>query len=334
MARVTVLRNKFARSWPARVDRTGATKPFRTTDRAYVVELGRALARAYTTDAHFAAYVGTRGQHRLNSDAFEHGTSVEMTAAVFDIDGPEHVASPAWRRDIRQRLEELAKVHPSPYYYDTRGGARIIYTLPTPTILRDKQDAAEWSRQHAVAVAYLRRRFGIVADPACCDWQRLYRLPYVTRDGEPQKYPTLGDAHRIGHLRIWATREDVGLAEVLSRRAMVRRPQHVRARHEPSDGDGLFYHLLRARGDLGPQAPRAGDCGRAWIARCPNRANHRDNSDWTDRTIVYAAGPGKSLGMIHCYRGSCQGIVGTEWLRFFSADEIAEARKAATARAS
>ena len=74
-----------------------------------------------------------------------------------------------------------AAAHPNPYYYETRGGGRIVYVQAEPTVLRSQADAIAWRQEYAIAVAHLARVFGIVADPACSDWQRHYRLPRATR---------------------------------------------------------------------------------------------------------------------------------------------------------
>src|SRR5882757_3055364 len=105
---------KFCRSWPARPD-----KPLRASDRAYTLELGAALERPYTTDAHFTAYATPNG-HRLNRAALDQGIAVELGAVVFDVDAPGHVATPEWRAETRARVLDLAKAHPDPYFYETK----------------------------------------------------------------------------------------------------------------------------------------------------------------------------------------------------------------------
>lgn len=319
---VTVVRGKFARSWPERIDRkTGELKVLRPSDRADVLPLGEALERTYASDAHFAAYASPNG-YRLNCEALAHGVEVSLTCVVFDVDGPGHAATPTWRRDLRERVCALAEVHPRPFYAETRGGARIIYTQAEPTIIRSRDDAEQWSRVYLTACAYLRRRFGIEADTACRDWQRLYRAPHATRDagGEPENLPAYPNPHDIGPLEIDASWDDV---------------EHVRATSKAfrkgrdlvftgGNGDGLLYWLLRHRGDVGSEAPRGG-----WVCRCPNRAAHTTGTDGTDATVVYQAASGKELGAIHCLHAHCQGIDSKGWLRFFSDSEIEAARRAA-----
>src|SRR5690606_33165737 len=114
---------------------------------------------------------------------------------------------------------------------------------------------------YTIACVYLRRRFGIVADGSCCDWTRLFRLPHATREpeGRPENWPEYLDPYSIGPLEIHATHEDVETA-----RASTRTFDKSRELVFTGGGDGLLYHLLRARGDVGGEAPRGG-----WICRCP-----------------------------------------------------------------
>lgn len=320
MSMVTVFRDKFARSWPER------EKPLRCTDRAEVLSLGEALDRSYPTDAHFAAYVTSNG-HRLNCDVFAQGVSVELTCIVFDIDGPGHAATREWRRELREKVCALAEVHPRPFYYETRGGARIVYRQAEPTILRSREDGDEWSSLYLVAVEHMKRRFDIEADPACKDWQRLYRLPHATRDagGEPENWPAYHNVDDIGSLVIEADWADVDRAKASSPKAFRKARELV---FTAGGGDGLLFQLLRARGDVGGEAPRGG-----WICHCPNRSQHTVASDGTDSTIVYpagyraATGEATDLGHIHCLHTHCESFSPRDWLRFFSDAEIEAARR-------
>lgn len=316
MTAVTVIRDRYVRGWPRHTE----------GERAYVLELGAALERAYTSDAHFTAYQTPNGR-RLVREAIDQGVAVELTAIVFDVDCPDtHGTSDptpeAWRRELREKVVALAAAHPDPYYYETRGGARIVYRQSKATVLRAQANAQEWSQLYAVAVAHLERRFGIVADPACADWQRLYRLPHATRDagGKPENWPIMGDGRRIGTLTINATHADVERAKRESKSFRARPTENF----VPSDGDGLLYYLLRSRADVDREAPRGG-----WICRCPNRAVHTSNTDWTDSTVVYPPKMDAQIGIIECKHAHCQRFKNTDWLKFFSDAELDVARIAA-----
>jgi hypothetical protein len=309
---ITVMRDKYVRSWPQHEH----------GDRAFAMELGHALERDYSSDAHFAAYHSPNGR-RLSCKAIDELGAIGLGVIVFDVDGPNHQATEEWRRELRVKVQALAVKHPAPYYYETRGGARIVYRQSEPTVLRAPADAKAWSREYAVACAYLQRAFAIEADSACSDWQRLDRLPHATRDGgRPENLPLLGDAGAIGTLVIDATAADVALAEARAKRTFRERAR--RAEPRVTLGHGLFFYLLHARGDVdGDAAPRGG-----WIVRCPNQAQHTVNTDWTTSTVLYPPDDG-DLGYVECKHAHCRELTTKEWLRLFSDPEIDAARRAA-----
>lgn len=318
MTVVAIMPGKFCRSWPERPD-----KPLRPSDRAYALELGSALERVYATDAHFTAYMPTNGW-RLNRNALEQGIAAELGAVVFDVDAPGHVATPEWREETRRKVLALAEVHPDPYFYETKGGARIVYRQEEPTVIATQADAEEWSRGYAVMIAYLARRFGIVADRGCSDWQRLYRLPRATREigGKPENRPVWGNPDCIGDLFIEATAEDVAAAKRMTTAfRRTRRPERAIC----AGGDGLFFWALRLRGHIGHEAPRGGH-----IALCPNRHEHTVDTDWSDTTIVVPPDSGHELGLIVCLHGHCrERFTVQQWLRMFTDAELDAAREAA-----
>jgi hypothetical protein len=316
---VTLLRDKFARGWP----RHEHGSP------GYVLPLARVLERQYTTDAHFAAYRTPNGR-RLVRDAIDRGISIELTTIVFDVDcplthGTSEPAPEAWRCESRERVRALAELHPNPYYYETRGGARIVYSQAEPAIVRTHGDARKWSQDYAIAVAYLARTVGIVADAACSDWQRLFRVPRATRSpgGKPENWPTSGDPERIGGLLIQAAEADVAAA---TRASITFRKARAATRSTcGSGGYGLFYHALRLRGHVGKEATRGG-----WIALCPNRNQHSVDTDWSDATIVVPPGAGHEIGLVLCKHGHCwERFTVQQWLRMFSDSELEAARSVA-----
>jgi hypothetical protein len=192
-----------------------------------------------------------------------------------------------------------------------------------PTILRSQADAQQWSRGYAVAIAHIENRFGIVADPACNDWQRLYRLPRATREAGAgcENHPTSGNASDIGTLVIQASSADVEMAQKRAARAF--RPPKADAPAFFATGDGLLFWALKLRGEVIGQAPRGG-----WVCRCPNRRQHSSNTDGSDSTVVYPASQGE-VGFICCKHGHCVGLTLRDWLACFSDAELNAAREAA-----
>lgn len=318
MTLVTVFREKYARSYP----QLDADKPLRPIDKGHVLDLGQALDRPYSTDAHFSSYRSPNG-HRLNHESLKQGTPIDLEAIVFDVDGAGHAATPQWRKEERAKVVALAAVHPEPYFYETRGGYRLVYRQQAPTVLETAADAAEWSRIYAIAVAHLEQRFSIVADPACSDWQRLYRLPRATRDpgGLPENHPYWGDHNKIGTLFLEASRADVTKAQKAAPNSF-RKPREFAA--YGGNGDGLMFWLLKLGGDIVGEAPRGG-----WICRCPNRRQHTSVTCGSDSTVVYRPKPGEEIGVVVCKHAHCVKLKTSDWLRLFTEAERDAARQAA-----
>lgn len=166
-----ILPTPFVRSWP---DHEGAPA-------GVVLPAGDALTREWPTDAHFVAYSAER---RLSGRAIEHGP-VRVGALVLDVDGPDHGRTPEWDAAL---LEKAGGLPGAPFGYFTRGGARFLWRLAQPFVVADVDDAEAWARFYLLAAVEVAAVTGIVADPACSDWTRLYRLPHATRDGAVQRH--------------------------------------------------------------------------------------------------------------------------------------------------
>jgi hypothetical protein len=165
---MVILRDRYVPAWP------------RQEAPAYALPIAAALSRAYTTDAHFAAYApATDPVRRLSLEGFARLGAVRMILFVVDIDPAGHGRSPEWDADVRERIERLPG---EPFGYWTRGGARVVYALDRE--VTDPDDWTRWYLRQLVAIAHLT---GIAADPACSDPTRLFRMPHATRDGELQR---------------------------------------------------------------------------------------------------------------------------------------------------
>lgn len=318
-ALVTVIRDRYVLGSPAHEQ----------GEPAHLITLSRALSRSYTTDAHFAVY-RTPNARRLTSAAPQVLGGVELTAILFDVDcadvhGTSEPAPEAWRSDLRERFAALQVDHPGGYFYETRGGARIVYEQPAPTVLRTDDDARTWKRGYAVALAYLERRFGIVADPACSDWTRLFRAPRATRTpgGAPEQWPTIGDVEHIGALTIDATTADVGLARSRSKAFDVPRVLPVGS-STLSDGRGLLFHALRSRGDVGAERADGGI-----VIRCPNERQHSTGRSGDGSTVLYPPKAGGEIGAICCLHAHCVDLRVRDWLAMFAEHELDDARRTA-----
>lgn len=198
---------KQYRAWPK------ALAPGRIT----YEPLSRLLTLGHAGDAHTAAYSVPQVPYRLGTDPAAYARpevpdGVPMCVLLVDVDcaaahratgGSGAVrADDAWWAALRAKIERLAEAHPGVFAYRTRGGARIVFRLPVPHIIRTGADEIAWKRLYLRAVAYLARAFGIIGDPSISDWPRLVRLPHVTRDEMFARAETLGDPRAVGELAV------------------------------------------------------------------------------------------------------------------------------------
>ncbi|MBI3272218.1 MAG: hypothetical protein HYZ53_24715 [Planctomycetes bacterium] len=338
--RVPVLLHAHLRGWPKN-EKGGS---------ALYLTLGDALARAFPTDAHFCAYSFRRIARRLTSEALSPATrsklgmrprqGVPMVAAVFDVDAeaahaatggtPGTTAGDDWWVGELPKLDALAAAHPGLFFYRTRGGYRVLGVLPEPFVLCAPADAEAWKIRYWSWCFYLCRRFGIVSDPSCADWTRLYRLPHATRDegGKPERRETRGDPARIGAWTCDPTAEDLEAArKLLPRERAAARPRKEKIEGRdlaPAGTPGILYHAFRARGWLGGEI----ESGK-WAVVCPNEAAHSKGSPLDGSTILWAPHAGETLGWLHCSHGHCQGRDLRDVLALFSPAELDAARAAA-----
>jgi hypothetical protein len=195
LVQIPVLRGSKCKAWPS---------PGKVPAADYVTIVD-ALAREYRHDAHCQIISVPTIKHRLKKDAVkEIDDGIPIVVFMVDVDAHDIPTErrDAWFEAERPKLGELLSAHPSGYVYRTRGGYRIVY-LVADRALRTDSDAEAWRDYYQRCLLYLARRFGIVADPACADWTRLFRLPHATRDGstEPELLETIGDPANIG---IWS----------------------------------------------------------------------------------------------------------------------------------
>lgn len=315
---VSVLRNRFVRSLP---DKPGA----RVGERAYELPLSSAMRRPFSDDSHFVAYTSSASR-RLSQQALA-TTQAVMSVVVLDVDCPEthgtsEPAPESWRQELREKLVWMSVAHGGPYYYGTRGGGRIVYRLPTPVTIATPGDARAWSQGYAVLVAYVARRFGIEADPACGDWQRLFRLPRATRvaNGAPEAWETSGDAANVASLCYQPSAEDINVAMANSKAFHVGRIASFTP-DTTSDGYGLLYHALRNRGHIIRQRPGAG-----YLVVCPRDAQHSSGKPGDSSTVLYLPAAGEQVGAIHCKHAHCVDLTPRDWVREFSLAELDAAR--------
>jgi hypothetical protein len=194
---VTVFSNKYSMAYPA--------KPGESPGIGTRMLLGAALSSVFPTDAHTSQYASYAEPFRLKHESVPERRPT-VTSIFFDVDDPlAHAegrpSSAKWWEDEKSKVELLRNVHPDVYVYRTRGGYRIVTRLPEPFVIASHDDGDAWKARYLRWAVYLYRRFEILADPACADWQHLFRLPHATRNGgPPEDLEVIGDPEHVGPL--------------------------------------------------------------------------------------------------------------------------------------
>ncbi len=313
-----VLYNQRVRAWPEH-DEGG---------RARYMPWAEALTSRFAFDAHTTQYSVPSVTRRLDQGAPEKvAGGVAMVRIMFDIDGPKvgdgHRRTPEWWTAELPKLEPIGT-----FIYPGRGGYRLCYELPEPFYVRTIEDADAWTKTYLLSLAYLKRKYGIVADSKCKDWQRLFRLPHATRDegGQPEELGTIGDPDRIA---VW--RPSFEQADADDAFKIAKRPVKIWEPRQYSGGtvDGILPHAFQARGWLGAERKDH------WVVRCPWHHEHSKNHDPFDSsTILYRAGPGKEMGWLRCEHTHCENRTTRDVAGMFSEDELRAARVAAGVQAA
>lgn len=294
---------------------------------ALVVDLATALTGRFAFDAHTAQYVpaATLPVHRLKAPVFDEGGAVDMRLLLADFDDPvAHAsgepASDEWRHEFAGRCEAIEREHPEAYGYWTRGGARLLWTMPAPETLSSLDDCAWWTVFYGCVCDYLLDRFGLCADKACGDWGRLFRLPHATRRGnsEPDDYgDACGDPRNVGAFEVDVSSYVGAIAP--------RRKSHSSGYAGPFEPTrvGVMATMLEARGDLGRQMGPG-----KWACRCPASEELGDHG-LDSSAFVAAPSDGKTLGWIHCSHARCEGWRGDvqQMLAWFTAEETEAATR-------
>jgi len=227
--KVLVLPDALTRAWPGHED----------APELVAHPLGDALTRAWRSDAHFTAYHAPARARRLSGAdpkgraVWTLGEAPRRGLLVVDVDHEDtHAANKrrkaagqskltvpdAWRAAERAKVDALRAAHPGVVMYETRGGYRLVARLACDHAIDSEAAKRAWRCWYLRQLGYLSRVFGIVGDPACDDWTRLYRLPRATRDprGNPEDLPLVGDPQAVG---AWDRAEDEGDVHELVRLA-------------------------------------------------------------------------------------------------------------------
>lgn len=164
-----------------------------------IMPLRQALTQRWNTDAHMAPYSvpAEDSLPRLNKPSLKWFQSQSMTFSpqldivAVDVDMPGHGEvfdwtnmdrwSPpmrTWYARIDAALQSIPELQTAGVYM-TRGGLRFVW----PLAAHRRIGVALGDSYLRQFVAYLQQK-GLPADKSCTQWNRLFRLPFVVRDGQ------------------------------------------------------------------------------------------------------------------------------------------------------
>jgi len=144
----------------------------------------------YVTDAHFVCYRASFADEwpRINKPLLPKvrllGGDILTTMFAFDYDNPGHRAwtgPDEWEGWVSKLVEiaaDWAIAGQWTLVYATKHGARLVY------VLNEEIPADKGEGHHRWMVSQFTQR-GMRLDPKCSDWTRVFRLPFVMRDGKP-----------------------------------------------------------------------------------------------------------------------------------------------------
>ncbi len=130
-----------------------------------------------------------------------------MEYLVGDVDDPiAHRlgtrAREEWREEQKPKIGRLYERHPGAVVYGTNGGMRVVFRLAQPFPIAAPEDKQRWWGAYGGFVRYVRDVSGLILDPTCKDFCRLYRLRNVRRDKVQVEGPLVGDPHNIEALDV------------------------------------------------------------------------------------------------------------------------------------
>ncbi len=296
---------------------------------ADIVALGVGLRAVYATDAHFSPYEPSV-PYRLKTESLRQGEHATMSALVFDLDDAKskrakQAASMLWRTETSTKVGQVLSVLPGGFFYWTRGGARLIYRLHQPLVVRSESDAREWQMLYICACLVLREHH-LKADMACKDWARLFRLPHATRAGsaQPESLGTHGDPEDIGvwTLTTFPSALKAEAETLLAKKYRKKAPRitTVKARRTSDTHSGyrdehsVLYFAFQSRGWLGARVEPS-----KYNVVCPFRDGHSTGVDQDNSTVLF---DDNLHGTVFCSHTSCSMRQQPDFFGVFSDDEL------------
>lgn len=298
-AAIPVFRDKFARGWPEHAE----------GDPAHYMPPSRAMTEAHASDAHFATYSVPEVKRRLATEHVfgELDSGIPIVLFVVDVEPDRHArVTPEWWGIELEKLKRLLATHPGGYVYRTRGGYRIVYALGSAFVLGCSADAERWKATYLAWLDYVKQHYGIVGDRSCQDWTRLYRLPRVVRDGEPQEYETLGDPAALG---TWSVAVELPEPQPVA-------PRKTSGTYRPKNGEFSIHDFMSAHYP-GVQS-RAVLGGERWDIECPWKHEHSTESRRETSVFAFSSGAHD----FKCLHNHCADRHWKEFRRFHEPDWV------------
>lgn len=205
---LTPVFDRYARGYPEHMfcatDRATCTctRPRTERDDVTYAPVEEVFTERFNWDAHFAAWT-TDGNAidntgvRLTHKAIGIIPNIRMVLFVVDVEPEGHAPrTPEWDAQEQPKIE--AAIAGGAYFYSTRGGYRLVWRLVSPFPINSAHDAARWAASYKNALDEVEQRFQIKSDRRVSDWTRMYRLPFVTRDGVAQTDVETTDINAMG----------------------------------------------------------------------------------------------------------------------------------------
>jgi hypothetical protein len=141
---------------------------------------------------------------------------------ALDLDLPGHGASP-WdeqtRTAMQVRFHEAAEIEPllmtPTVFYTSAGGLRLVYAFKNSDVALYGDEGLEDIIAGMIGAG---AAAGLVFDPACRDWTRLFRLPRVVREQTPAAYASTWLQHyfRISYGTVDMTAQEEAPKQLLA----------------------------------------------------------------------------------------------------------------------
>lgn len=302
--------------------------------------LWEVMTKTLSRPSYFLQYRPTKAMVRINKDVFDNvgaleyiGGCLEMHLAIFDMDShppkktwqetperpwkkePEVVA---WYAETLEKIRKLQAAMPGLLAWRSNNGYRLLALLDVPIVLKNHDDRRAYKRTYGAWVRYLARAWGIsthnkVTADDLGDYGRLMRVP---RHADYPVLPIYGDVSMVGYWRPNLIEEDYPAIKQLQRSTKTNKYSN-----KPVSG-ALLHQLIINRGDRCEH--KGGSC---YSITCPDIDRHSTDSSYDTKTYLYT--DQGSLGAINCMSSGCslRASDPTEWLKFFSEEEIVQAEQ-------